>query len=82
MRLAFQVACEDGFDSQTVTARARRCLQESLNTAIKTVSCDYSRGVLFLRGRLTSYYEKQSAQEAVKNLEGVIQVVNQIEVSP
>lgn len=82
MRSAFQVECDADFDSQTVTASARRCLQKSLNTAIKSVSCDYSRGVLFLRGRLTSYFEKQSAQEAVRHLQGVTQVVNQIEVPP
>jgi osmotically-inducible protein OsmY len=36
--------------------------------------------VLRLRGRLSTYYQKQLAQEAVKNLEGVAQILNDIEV--
>jgi osmotically-inducible protein OsmY len=81
MRLLSQVACEVTPGSQAVAARANRCLQESAYMAIRSVSCKYDQDVLFLRGRLTSYYEKQVAQEAVRDLEGVVQVVNQIEVS-
>jgi osmotically-inducible protein OsmY len=60
---------------------ARKCLQKSPYTAIRTVSCDFDHGVLLLRGRLNSYHQKQVAQEAVRDLEGVVQVVNQIEVA-
>jgi osmotically-inducible protein OsmY len=41
--------------------------------------CDH-RGVLFLRGRLPSFYQKQLAQEAVAGLPGVTQVVNETQV--
>jgi hypothetical protein len=34
-----------------------------------------------LRGRLSSYYQKQLAQEAVAGLPGVVGVVNQAEVT-
>jgi hypothetical protein len=44
-----------------------------------TCHCD-DRGVLYLRGRLFSYYQKQLAQEAVSDLPGVVEVVNQAEV--
>jgi hypothetical protein len=44
------------------------------------VSCEYDAGVLVLRGRSRSYYEKQVAQEAVKRVDGVTRVVNEIEV--
>jgi osmotically-inducible protein OsmY len=33
-----------------------------------------------LEGRLSSFYQKQLAQEIVGHIEGVVQVVNQIEV--
>ncbi len=33
-----------------------------------------------LRGRLNSFFHTQLAQEAVRNLEGVERVVNQIEI--
>ena len=33
-----------------------------------------------LEGRLSSFFQKQLAQEIVANIEGVVQVVNHIEV--
>jgi osmotically-inducible protein OsmY len=42
--------------------------------------CEFDRGRLFLRGQVPSFYLKQLAQEAVAGLEGVDQVVNEIEV--
>jgi len=59
---------------------ARDCLLLSSHPAIRRLSCEYVHGVLLLHGRLSSYYLKQLAQEAVRGLEGVAQVVNQIEV--
>ena len=47
---------------------------------LRRVSCDFDRGVLFLRGQLPSFFYKQLAQEAVGKLRGVTQVVNEIEV--
>jgi hypothetical protein len=44
------------------------------------VSCDCVDGVLRLQGRLASYYHKQLAQEVVKQLDGVVVVLNEIEV--
>jgi osmotically-inducible protein OsmY len=44
------------------------------------VSCHCESGVLVLQGRLSSYYHKQRAQEAVKELAGVAQVDNRIQV--
>ena len=45
------------------------------------VSCECRNGVLYLRGRLFSFHEKQVAQEAVSAVRGVTRVVNEIEVA-
>ena len=47
---------------------------------LREVACQFDRGVLILRGHLPSFYLKSVAQEAVRNLDGVRQVVNEIEV--
>jgi hypothetical protein len=60
---------------------ARRRLWRSPYQAMKNVLCEYRCGVLFLRGRLPSYYFKQIAQETVANIEGIVQVINAIEVN-
>ena len=61
-------------------AVAERGLRSSRYSALKHVSCDYQGGVLVLRGCLPTYYLKQVAQAVVARVEGVRQVVNDIEV--
>jgi len=69
---------ENGRDrSREVTKAAKIRLKESPHWAIRTLRCECHHGVLFLRGHLPSFYQKQLAQEAVGKLEGVLQVVNE-----
>ena len=55
-------------------------LRESPYKAMRRVSCECEHGVLFLRGRLFSFHEKQVAQKTVAEVGGVTQVVNEIQV--
>lgn len=59
---------------------AEHCLRGNAYLALKNVSCEYSEGVLTLRGCLPSYYLKQMAQAAVSRVAGEVRIVNQIEV--
>ncbi len=63
-----------------IEAAATECLLKSLYHDVRRVRCEYHDGVLFLRGRLSSFHQKQVAQEAVAGVKGVTQVVNEIEV--
>lgn len=64
-----------------VTRTAKNCLNRNpYHHVIRDVSCDCNCGVLVLRGRVSSYYYKQIAQETVFGLDGVARVVNEIEV--
>ena len=59
--------------------------QERLNSvsypSVRRLNCNCdARGVLYLRGRLSSYYQKQLAQEAVSDLPGATKIVNEVEV--
>lgn len=47
----------------------------------QSVYCEHSRGALLLQGTVPSYYLKQLAQEAIRDLVDVIKIVNQIRVS-
>ena len=60
---------------------ASRRLKNSSYRRIRGLTCECDeRGVLYLRGRLPSYYQKQLAQEAVAGLPGVVGIVNKVEV--
>ena len=65
---------------RTVAAAANDCLHNDSHIPDQLVWCEYEQGVLWLRGRLPTYYQKQVAQEVVRGLVGVVQIVNNIEV--
>ena len=67
-------------DSPTIAEVAMERLRDSPYTALRRISCECKHGVLFLRGRLFSFHEKQVAQETVARIDGVTQVVNEVEV--
>jgi osmotically-inducible protein OsmY len=64
-----------------VTERAQERLRQSPHHGVRSVSCEFDRGVLRLRGRLSSFYHKQLAQEAVAHMSGVREVVNEVVVA-
>ena len=68
-------------DSSSIERNAEDRLRSRVNAAVNRMSCEFCDGVLYLRGRSSSYYQKQLAQEAVRSLDGVSQIVNQIRVN-
>ena len=64
-----------------VVTTAKRRLDASPYTALRSIVCDFHEGVLVLRGQVTSYHLKQRAQETVRTLDGVEVVVNAVEVA-
>ena len=67
-------------DAPAIVAVAMDRLRDSPYRALRRVSCECRHGVLFLRGRLFSFHETQMAQETVARIDGVTQVVNEVEV--
>ncbi len=63
-----------------VTEEARERLRRSPYMPVRSLSCEFERGVLRLRGSLSSFYQKQLAQEAVVGLSGVEEIVNEVAV--
>jgi osmotically-inducible protein OsmY len=67
-------------DFPTIAEVAMGRLHDSSFIVLRRISCEFKHGVLFLRGRLFSFHEKQVAQETVAGINGVTQVVNEVEV--
>ncbi len=63
-----------------VADAARQQLRASTCPSVRNVRCEHHEGVLVLRGRVSSYYHKQMAQEAVRRLRGVEEICNVVEV--
>ncbi|NUQ63337.1 MAG: BON domain-containing protein [Pirellulales bacterium] len=55
-------------------------MQNASYAALRNVTCEYTHGVLTLHGKVPSYYQKQLAQETVRRIDGIRQIINEIEV--
>jgi hypothetical protein len=56
-------------------------LQDKSRKAFRNVVCEYDAGTIILRGRSSTYYDKQMAQETVRLIDGVTRIVNEIKVA-
>lgn len=65
---------------ERIAESATESLQDSPYHAVRTVLCEWDHGILFLRGKLSSFHHKQVAQETVARIKGETPLVNQIEV--
>ena len=61
-------------------ARVGEALRQTPHLNGHQVLCQEEAGVVVLHGRVSSYYQKQVAQEALKRLEGIEQIINELEV--
>lgn len=65
------------------------CLEDRVQDAInhnpylsrKNLRCETSEGHVILRGTVRSYFQKQMAQESIKQVDGIVSIENHLEVS-
>ena len=67
--------------SQQIAEEAEDRLRKDPHVNGRDISCECNEGVLWLRGDLPTFYEKQVAQEAVEGVEGIAGIINDIEVT-
>jgi hypothetical protein len=60
---------------------AQAALRRSAYFELRSVSCDYSGGVLTLHGSVPTYHLKQLAQASVADVPGVVEIHNRVEVT-
>jgi hypothetical protein len=65
----------------TIVTAAKQRLRKHSHLAVQKIWCEMHGDALFLRGHVPNFYYKQLAQVAVAGLEGINQVVNEIEVT-
>ena len=77
---SMQEQIADGLEAANVERAAQWRLEASAYAALRTVRCKFRQGRLVLNGRVPTYFHKQIAQEAIRALPGVIEIVNHISV--
>jgi len=71
---------QDETQSDQITARAKDLIRHHAHLSVQRIWCEFRGRQLYLRGQVPTFYLKQLAQTAVSGLDGVSQVVNEIEV--
>jgi osmotically-inducible protein OsmY len=74
------VLAAGGDEAEAIVAAAKERLRSQPRLNVQRIWCEFAAGRLCLRGQVPSFYHKQIAQVAVAGLDGVTQVVNEIEV--
>jgi len=70
----------DETQANHILALAKDRILHQSHLSVQRIWCEYKGKRLYLRGQVPSFYLKQLAQTAVSGLDGVSQVVNEIEV--
>jgi osmotically-inducible protein OsmY len=70
----------DGLMAANVERAAQWRLEASAYAALRTVKCRFRQGMLVLKGSVPTYFHKQLAQEAIRAIPGVTEIVNDISV--
>jgi osmotically-inducible protein OsmY len=63
-----------------IIAEVKERLRRHSHLRVQRIWCEISDDRLFLRGQVPSFFYKQLAQVAVKNIKGIGQIVNELEV--
>jgi osmotically-inducible protein OsmY len=69
-----------GSTEVAVEAKAEALLRQASYAELRHITCRLHDGVLTLRGRVPSYYLKQTAQVLLRSIDGVSKINNQLEV--
>jgi len=67
-------------ESDSVVQAITECLRAQTYPGMRSLSVDYSDGVVTLRGEVTTYYHKQVAQESVRRIAGIVTIINLVDV--
>lgn len=66
--------------SDDLLHRVDLAIKQNPHLSRHQVFCQEEAGVVILHGRVSSFFQKQMAQESLKKLSGVEKVINQLEV--
>lgn len=66
--------------SDQLLCRVDSAIRENPHLSGYHVFCQEESGIIVLHGRVRTFFQKQMAQETLKKLEGVEQIINELEV--
>lgn len=68
-------------EQQAVCSKFEQAILDA-GVVSQNLDCRMHEGCLSIHGTVQNYRQKQSAQEAVRQLPGVLEISNQLQISP
>ncbi|MCA9102980.1 MAG: BON domain-containing protein [Pirellulales bacterium] len=65
---------------RAIVERAAQALRQSTYAPLAALSCDFNNGVLTVTGQVPSFHLKQIVQVALRNIDGVGEIDNRVDV--
>jgi len=67
-------------ENESIAQSVKECLRSHAYRELRSLSCEFCNGIVTLRGEVTTYFNKQLAQESVRRLAGVEVIINAVAV--
>lgn len=79
-RISSSIAHLSNAENESIAQSVKECLRSHAYRELRSLSCQFCNGILTLRGEVTTYFNKQLAQESVRRLASVKMIINAVAV--
>lgn len=79
-RISSSIAHLSNAENESIAKSVKECLRSHAYKELRSLSCEFCNGIVTLRGEVTTYFNKQLAQESVRRLVSVEVIINAVAV--
>ena len=79
-RISSSIAHLSNAENESIAQSVKECLRSHAYRELRSLSCEFCNGILTLRGEVTTYFNKQLAQESVRRLADVKVIINAVSI--
>jgi len=79
-RISSSIAHLSDAENESIAQSVKECLRSHAYRELRSLSCEFCNGIVTLRGEVTTYFNKQLAQESVRRLASVEVIINAVAV--
>ena len=79
-RISSSIAHLSNAENESIAQSVNECLRSHAYRELRSLSCEFCNGIVTLRGEVTTFFNKQLAQESVRRLASVEVIINAVAV--
>ena len=79
-RISSSIAHRSNLENESIAQSVKECLRLHIYRELRSLSSEFCNGIVTLRGEVTTYFNKQLAQESIRRLASVKVIINSVTV--